>query len=459
MDGPDQTPAASGNAPDHPALRALRRLVLLRPGEAGPMLLSAGYFFFLLFGYYILKPIRDEMGVAGGVDSLTWLFTATMLVMLAVNPLFAALVSRLPRRQFIPITYHFFVLNLLAFFGVLTFSPDEWRVSLGRVFYIWASVFNLFAVSVFWGFMADVFRSEQGKRLFGFIGAGGTLGGLCGAAVTAWLVDFTGPVNLLLLSANSLEIAALCAVLIGRAASGRSKGDRPAPDPSRTQQPGQAVGPSGPATPPAAGPSRSALAGLSLLIRSPHLLGICLYILLFSLTQTFLYFEQARVVKATFTDAASRTAAFATIDMLVNALTLVMQLFLTGRIIALLGVGLTMTLVPLLTMAGFAWLGLAPTFAVLATFQVARRSLHYAVDRPSRELLYTVMSPDEKYKSKSFIDTFVYRGGDALGAWVQVPLVKAGMLAAAAVTLSVAWIATGILLGAWFVRRQARPSP
>src|SRR5437867_1762681 len=196
-------------APGHPGplTRTLQRIIDVRPEEVRATLWSCGYFFCLLASYYILRPIRDSAGVAGGVKNLPWLFTGTMLVMLLVNPPFAALVSNLPRRRFIPLTYRFFAVNLLIFFALYKLLPETQQVWVGRAFYIWTAVFNLFVVSIFWGFMADAFNSGQGKRLFGFIGVGGTVGGIVGSAITASLVKGVGPAGLLLVSAALLEVS------------------------------------------------------------------------------------------------------------------------------------------------------------------------------------------------------------------------------------------------------------
>ena len=194
---------------DHALHRALARVVAVRPGEARALLWSFAYFFCLLAGYYVLRPLRDEMGIAGGVRNLQWLFTATFLVMLAAVPVFGAVVARLPRKRFVPLVYHFFVANIAVFWVLLTLDVE--KVVVARVFFVWISVFNLFAVSVFWSFMADLWQSEQGKRLFGFIAAGGSAGALLGPVVTVALAVPLGPVNLLIIAALLLELAVLCA--------------------------------------------------------------------------------------------------------------------------------------------------------------------------------------------------------------------------------------------------------
>jgi len=415
----------------------------VRPEEIRALLWSCAYFFCILSAYYILRPLREEMGIAGGVRNLPWLFTGTLVAMLLLHPPFAALVSRLPRLRFVSITYRFFMLNLLIFFVLLKFSTEAQNIWVGRAFFVWISVFNLFIVSVFWAFMADTYDIRQGKRLFGFIGVGGTLGGILGSAITATLAQPVGPVNLLLISVVLLELGVLAVrrlarisdawgapTALGENGGGGSSADREKP-----------IG-------------GSFLAGITHVMRSPYLLGIVAYMLLYTITATFLYFQQAEIVAATFDDRAVRTSFFARLDLLVNVLTVVTQLFLTGRIIKLLGVALTLAILPIMVMIGFTGLGLMPTLAVLATIQVLRRSTNFAVARPTRETLYTVLPREDKYKAKNFIDTFVYRGGDQIGAWSYALMGWLGLtmvgIAFATVPLAGVWL----LVAFWLGRRQ-----
>jgi AAA family ATP:ADP antiporter len=421
--------ALTASEPEGAAGRLLRRLTAARPDETRALAWSWLYIFSILSSYYIIRPIRDEMGVASGVENLPWLFTGTLLAMIAVNPPFAALVRRLPRARFIPVAYRFFIANLLLFFLLLKFSTPEQNIWIGRAFFIWTSVFNLFVVSIFWALMVDVFNSEQGKRLFGFIAAGATLGGIVGSSLTAGLAEQVGPVYLLLVSAGLLEIA----VFGARRLSHLSEALRANPSAESAEAP---VG-------------GKVLAGLTHALRSPYLLNISVYMLLYAITSTFLYFEQAAVVGQSFTDRAARTAFFAKIDLAVNVLTLGTQLFLTERIIRILGTALTLTLLPGLSAIGFAALGIAPTVAIVVAFQVLRRAGNFALARPAREVLFTVVPREDKYKAKSFIDTVVYRSGDQLGAWSYGLLSFLGLtgIAFVAVPLSVAWLLNGFWLG------------
>ena len=423
-------------------MELLRRLVNVRAGEVQAMLFACAYFFFLLFGYYILRPIRDEMGAAGGVDNLAWLFTGTLVSMILLQPIFASLVARYSRRTFISISYHFFALNLVGFYIALGALPATSHVWIGRVFYIWAAVFNLFVVSIFWAFLADIFSQEQGKRLFGFIGVGGTLGGIAGALFTSLLVESLGQRNLLIASAVMLELALVCTFVLGQTAVARDDGVQAASQ--AEPAPEQAIG-------------GSALAGFRNVARSPYLRGISVYMLLFTVLSTFLYFQQAELSTLYFADREARTAFFARIDLWVNILTLVTQAFLTSRLIKWLGVGLTLALLPIMTVLGFGALTIAPAMSIFVAFQVLRRAGNYAVARPTREVLWTVVPREDKYKAKSFVDTAVYRGGDQLGAWFYTLLssiLGMGLAAIAGVAIPLAAIWTGTAI--WLGRRQAR---
>ncbi|MCC6677222.1 MAG: MFS transporter [Phycisphaerales bacterium] len=436
-----EEPAGGSAGPRGRGEGLLARLVLIREGEGPALVWSAGYFFCLLFSYYLLRPYRDEMGIRGDLDKLPWLWTGTTAAMLLAAPVFAWLVSRLPRRRFIPIVYHFFAANLAVFYVVFLMAPAKSHLNIGYAFYIWLSVFNLFAVSVFWGFMADMFTTEQGKRLFGAIGIGGTLGAICGSAVPAKLVKGVelgsyvvkfAPVHLLIGAVVFLELAVVCVwVLTHLFGLQREARAQTAGGPRSAKEPGRGV-----------------LTGLILISRSPYLLSMCLYMLLFTVTGTFLWFEQARIIKAHFADPEKRIAFLGMMDLLVNIIALFTQLFITGRLLMRLGVLAGLLLLPLITMGGFGLIWFWPVPAVLMAVQVGRRGLHYAVDRPTREVLYTVLGPEEKYKSKSFIDTFVYRGGDLLGAWTDLLLGKAGLaVAGIAIGLSVVWAGVGVALG------------
>ena len=416
----------------------LARAVDVRAGEIRALLLSFAYFFCLLCGYYIIRPLREEMGIAGGVENLQWLFTGTFVAMLVAVPLFGATVARFAKRRIVPLVYRFFIANILVFYVLLQFDIGVEHVA--RAFFIWTSVYNLFVVSVFWSFMADLFRNDQARRLFGFIAAGGSAGALLGPALTAALAVPLGPVALLLISALFLEGAVQCIRRLSVALPARGDARDKAPDDAPI---GGAI-----------------FAGITLVLRSRYLLGICLYILIFTTTSTFRYFQQAHIVAAAFDDPAERTRLFALIDLSVGVLTLLVQCFATGRLIGWLGVGPALTLLPLLTVVGFLGLAMAPTLVMLVAFQSIRRAANFAIAKPSREVLYTVLDAERKYKAKNVIDTLVYRGGDAVSGWAYAGLSAIGLglpaIALAAVPLAGVWMATGLRLGRAQDRMAAR---
>jgi len=403
----------------------------VRPEEVRALLWSFAYFFCLLAGYYILRPLRDEMGVAGGVRNLQWLFTATFLTMLAAVPVYGALVARLPRRRFIPLVYHFFVANLAVFWLLLTLDVE--RQTVARVFFVWISVFVLFAVSVFWSFMADLFSSEQGKRLYGFIAAGGSAGALAGPVLTIGLAEVLGPVNLLIVAGLLLEGAVVCAMRLEPRNEVILKGE-------------QAVG-------------GGAIDGLLMVLRSPYIAGIMLWVSVLSVAATFLYFEQAAIVAAASDDPAVRTRIFATVDLAVGVLTLAIQFVATGKLIARFGVGAALALLPLVFAGGFAVLAAAPVLAVVITFQALQRTANFAISNPAREVLFTVVARDEKYKAKNVIDIVAVRGADAAGGWLFTALRSLGMevrsIPLAAIALAAAGVALAVALGRAHERRAA----
>ena len=429
------------NPPSEAAPRRLvARLTGARPEETGIVLLSAAYFFCILSAYYVIRPIREEMGVAGGVENLPWLFTATLVAMLLVHPVFSAIVSRCPRKRFVTLTYRFFILNLFVYYLLLTGLSDGTALLwVGRSFFVWISVFNLFVVSVFWSFMTDIYRERQSRRLFGLIGVGGTLGGIVGSSITAFLVGELSPATLLWFSILLLECGVRCVKGLDRRV-GRLRADGRA-----GAQGADEAGAAAEAEPETDDRviGGTALEGIQRVLASPYLLGICAFMLLFTVGSTFLYNIQAEIMSRTFSDPAQRTSAFARIDLAVNTLTLFTQLFLTGRIMKWLGVGFTLALLPLLSMAGFLALGAAPVFAVFVVFQVLRRAGNFAVAVPTREVLYTVLPRRDKYKAKNFNDTFVYRAGDQAGAWSFAGLGALGLGTAALAWTMVRWRGCG----------------
>jgi len=405
------------------------------PQERAAALWSFAYFFALLAGYYVLRPLRDQMGIAGGVKNLPWLFTATFVTLLVAQPLYGGLVARLPRARFIPIVYHFFVANLVLFWVLLTFDIETMIVA--RIFFVWVSVFNLFAVAVFWSFMADLFTSEQGKRLFGFIGAGGTAGALLGPIITIWLSVPLGPVNLMITAAVFLEIAVFCVYQLDRAAVLH-------PGPTATTE---NIG-------------GSAFAAIPELVRSPYMLGVAAWVALLSYAATIIYFEQAHIVSEAVKTAGLQTRIFASIDLAVSLLTLFTQLLVTGQLLKRVGTGIAAAALPAVYVVGFAVLALMPTLAVVVTIQVVQRWMNFAIANPARQLFFTVVTREEKYKAKNLIDVVVYRGSDALSGWIfdtmQALGLKLGAIALCSLPVVAGWLILSVGLGRAQERRSAR---
>ena len=413
-------------------------------GREAPSVLAGLLMFFLLFtGYFMLRPVRETMGVAGGVDNLQWLFTGTFVATLAVLPLFGWLASRVARRRIMPWAYAFFVANLLLFAAVFLRWPENpWAA---RSFYIWLSVFNLVAISLAWSVLADVFSTTQAKRLFGMIAGGASLGGLTGPGLGALLVAPVGHVGLLMLAALLLAASAGAGVWLYR-----WRDRNPLPAGTRSQEESRHV--------PLGG---NPFEGAAEVARTPFLIGIAVFVVLLASVSTFLYFEQARLVAEHFPDPTRQTQVFGLIDTVVQGLAILTQVFLTGRIAQRLGIGVLLVAVPVVIAAGFLWLALAPTFAVFVVIMVARRAGEYALVRPGREMLYTVVPPQQKFKAKNFIDTVVYRGGDAVSGWVKRALDLLGELPGLAMFIgagiALTWAGTGFLLGRAQRRREADP--
>jgi len=423
----------------------LKRFASARPEETRAVAWSFLYFFFLLASYFVLRPLRDEMGVAAGRDYLQWLFTATFFVMLAASPIYAFAAGRLARKRFIPVVYHFFVANLAIFWVML--QTDALRAETARVFFVWVSVFNLFAVSVFWTFMADLFRTDQGKRLFGFIAAGGTAGTILGSAVTVGLAQTIGAANLLIVAGVLLELAVFCAMRLERAAPAREEAAQgQSGSQALSQAPTQAMG-------------GGVFDGFLLILRSPYLAGLALWVALLSLAGTFLYFMQQDVVRAASEDPAVRTRMFATMDLAANLLTLALQFVATGQIIKRIGAGPAAAILPLVFAAGFAALTLAPSLLAVIVFQALQRTANFAFSNPAREIFFTSVAREEKYKAKNLIDAAVFRGGDVAWSWAFAGLRGLGLnmsgVAAVAIPVMIGWGALALALGRAQEKRAA----
>lgn len=416
--------------------RQLARLFGIDPREAEPAAAGALLFFLLFAGYFMLRPVRETMGIAGGVDNLQWLFTGTFVATLAVMPLFGWVAGRVQRRQVLPWTFGFFALNLAGFALGFHWAPDN--LWFARSFYIWLSVFNLIAISVAWSVLADLFPIAQAKRVFALMASGASFGGLLGPLLGVILVGRIGHAGLLWLSAALLIAAIYVARRLQR---------------WRDAHPLHAEASAAARARPLGG---SPFAGFTDVLRSPYLLGIAAFVLLLASVSTFLYFEQARLVELTYPDRADQTRVFGTIDVVVQSLAILSQLFLTGRLAQRLGIGVLLVAVPLVTVLGFLWLALAPTFAVLAVVMVVRRAGEYAFVRPGREMLFTSVPTQAKYKAKNFIDSVVYRGADAVSGWAKALVDALAQHPALAALIGAAIALTWACTGYGLARAQAR---
>lgn len=419
--------------------RWLQRVARVEADEVRPVVAAFLLFFFVLCGYFMLRPVRETIGTVLGEAEVENLFAMTFFASVAVIPLYGFACARLPRAVVLTSVYALFGSSLLVLAALMNADPNN--VYAARFFYVWISVFNLFVVSVFWTLMVDRSTSEQAKRLFGVIAAGGTIGALLAPQVTNLLIEPIGKTGVLLVSAGLFGAAIVCQLVLLK--SWRRPGRPLAEEPGRERPIGG-----------------NPFAGITQVIRSPYLLGFCAFVLLLASTTTFLYFEQLRLVTEAFPDENDRTQVFAWMDFTVNALTLITQVFLTGRIATRLGVAVLLVSVPLAIVGGFLTLTVVANFWVLAVVMVVRRAGEYALTRPGREILFTSVDTETKYKAKNLIDVVVYRGGDALSAWVRKGL-KASGLSFSAIALVGAGIALAwALVGLWLARRhEARPAP
>lgn len=464
MSAPHPTPEVSPS----PRARGLARLIDWRAGEGATLSISAVYFFCLLAAYGVLRPVREAMGLTGGVDKLPWLFTGTMVAMILVNPAFAWLVTRTRRRVFVPTVYAISIVCLLGLWLAFETVPKSREIWVAYTFYVFVSVFNLFVVSVFWGFMADLWRLEQAKRLYGVLGAGGTCGMIVGPWLATWLPARIGSVNLIFVSVAFLAVALACiASLVAR------YGVDTARDITASSSEDSAT------SSPRGGGLSDLFRGFSLVAERPYLRWIAGYVLLHGMIGTFLYFQQGNLVNATIPDRNQQTMLFARIDLWSQSVTVVVQVFLTGYLIRRFGITFALNSQPVLALVGWCALALALTFApemsargwtlgtltpplaVLCVVQVLLRASNFATVRPAREALFTVVEREVKYKSKSFIDTFVYRFGDAIGGWtfrwcqqagaqlpaLGLPALGLAGLATLAIPLTAVWIFVGRTLG------------
>ena len=403
------------------------------------------YFFCLLSGYYVLRPVREAMGAAADVamvfppGMIAWfagigmpldryilqiLFTCTFLIMLLLQPAYGWLVSRYPRRVFLPLVYGFFIGTLLLFHGLF----DSNVAGRGMAFFLWLTVFNLFAVAVFWSFMADIYTNVQAKAYYGYIGAAGTLGAFLGPVITRSLVEAVGIANLMLISAALLSVCVLCIVKLRPYAVAREQKQKLA---SGEVPMGGEV-----------------WAGLKLIAREPLLRWLAVLMVLGVGVGTLLYNEQAAIVRAHYPDSAEATAFYATIDLAVNTLTLIVQLLITRALLSRFGIGPALLVPGAGIIIGFSILAASPLPIIVAIVQVMTRSCEFSLAKPARETIYTRVGREWRYKSGAAIDTVVYRGGDLTFVWLHKLVAVAGSPAVFGLGMLVA---SGMTIAAWRV--------
>ena len=412
------------------------------PSTRPSLLLRCGAFFFLiLFSYFLLRSVREAMGVQRGMGDLRWLFVATLVAMGVVNLLFGKVVGVIARRAVVPAVFGTAIACLVAFAATLALSDERVRLGTGYAFYVWLSVFNLFAVSVFWIVLLDLFPLEQARRLFPVVGMGGTLGAFAGSATTTWLATSGGE---LLTSSGFDPDRSLAPLVIGASVIGLglaaslgtsvhrdalSRGGQ-TPDESRS---GAVPGP--------------AWSGLADVMRSPYLVMAAAYVLLLAVSSTVLYFVQAEIVSGESESLQARIGMFSRIDLATQGLTLVLQAFVTAQLLRRLGTGLTLLVLPLVTLIGLVMLWIEPAYGTLLVVQSVHRAGRYAVARPARETLFSILPESQRYKAKSLIDTFVYRAGDVTGV-LFMGLSTLGAVLLIVAPLAAAWGMLALALGA-----------
>ncbi len=454
--------------PWNAAVRLVSRLVNMRRGEPPLAAMSALFFFTVLCGYFFLRPVREAMGVARGMDELRWLFAINCFVSLGAVLAFGGVVARTNRRRFIPAAYLFVIVCLIGFSALLiqdvrsgggligTDAQTALSRGVGYSFYIWLTVINLFTTSVFWAFMVDIFDVDQGKRMFAFVGIGGTLGAIVGSWATNFISGRTEsaylPAGLMLIGAAFFAVAiavmlALERMAVRSEASGMeavgSGGTGGGPGDGEDEDAGGAIG-------------GAFWDGARAVATSPYLLGVGVWVVFMAVSNTLIYFTQANIILSDSDTFSQLLGNFAQFDNMAQVATLITQIFITTHVIRKLGVGWTLAILPIVTMAGFAVLAVWPVYGVMMIFQAVHRATRYAISRPSRETLFSVVTPAEKYKAKPVVDVFLYRGGDLAGAGID------GLFALLGLALVWVAVSTGPLAAMWIVlsigmgRAQAR---
>ena len=402
----------------------------------------AGSFLFvvlLMSAYYILRPVRDAMASDWSDAEVSWLWTLNFFISTAVVALYGALVARFPLRFLVPATYGIFALTFLFFYALASLSSD--RTLVDKSFYVWVSVFSLFHISVFWSFMSELFSKEQAGRLFGIIAAGASVGGLIGPSIPSFFSAYLGTDNLLLL-ASAMLVLPIPLIFYLQALKISDLGNEALAAPL-----------------PSARIGGNPFAGFTLFISNPYLLAIGLFILLYTGISSFVYFELKNLLAEL--SRAERTVIWAQMDLAVNVLSIAVGLFATGRLVGRFGLATTIALIPVMICAGLIIVAISPFLGAVIALQVIRRAGNYAVTRPAREMLFTRVDRETRFKAKPVIDIVAYRGGDMLMAWAFTGLTQGlglGLAAVAAVGAGIAalWAMVGIYLGRWFEQGETQ---
>jgi len=423
-------------------VRFVSRTLGIEPGEFAAVAWSCTYFACIMSSYFMLRPVRETMAIAGGVQNIPWLFTGTFTVMILCTPVFGWITSRFPRGTFLPWIYYFFIANILFFYAAFTYvqNNDLDMVWIGRAFFIWLSVFNLFVVSVFWSFMADIYSRTQSRRLFGVISAGGSIGAIVGPAVTTLLVTRIGSPNLLPLSALLLLATVYCVYRLRKWI--RKQDTEGATEETAVTKPRLIGG--------------GAWAGAKFVASRPYFAAIALALACANFLGGATYIYVAQLVSDAFEDPDRQTQVFAIMDTMVNTFAFIGQLLIVRHSVRKLGIGGTLALLPAISVIGFALLALNPTFIVIAGLQVMRRSLGFGFTKPTTDMLYAVVSKEAKYKAKNFVETAVYRGWDVITSWTIRSMSGIGLsgIALVCVPIAMAWGFIALWLGREYKRRD-----
>jgi ATP:ADP antiporter, AAA family len=413
-----------------PFARLFKSAAVIEPAETKAVLLSMLYFFFLFGSYSIVKPVRDAMGTVYGMAHIQELFTGTFIASFLFAPLYSGLASRIKLSTFLPWVYGFVAASILLFYALFQYSAKDRGIA--AAFYVWVSTFNILIISVFWTFMADIFSRTQAKRLFGFVAAGGTLGGIAGPAIATFLVKGVGNNNLMLISAFGFMLTAWLVRLLAKE---KQKLLASGAEAQKTTLDRKLAG--------------NPFDGFKLLFRSRYLLLLALFLLLMTWISTIVYIQLGDLITKAFADRNARTQAYAMIDLCVNLIAVFLQLFGTGRLISRFGVTTGLLVNPVVMVIAFLTVAFSPVLLVLASIQVVRRVAEYAVAKPTREMLFTVVDQESKYKAKNVIDTVVYRFGDVSSAWVSSVILPHGVagLAIFGVIVSAIWFPVAYILG------------